>query len=386
MKRILALIISLLLLAACGVQAQPPIDAVTLPATVEDEENQRLRVIATIFPQYDFIRQIAGDRVELTMLLSPGAEAHSFEPTPQDIINMLGADLFIYIGGHGERWVETILAAVTEEHDMQIVTLLELVEALEKEHDHDHDHHNGHGHDHSHTDEHDDDHDHGHSHDHSHTDEHDDDHHDHDHHHHEEDDHDHDHDHSHGHTHDHDHHHHHDDELDEHVWTSPRNAILIVEALTEILAELDEENAEYYRANAALYIAQLQELDAAFAEVAQNAARHTIVFGDRNPFRYFAHAYGLSYYAAFLGCSTETQASPATIARLIELVRDREIPVIFTIEFSNQQIANVIAEDTGARILELHSAHNLSHADFTAGVTYLDLMWRNVEHLREALS
>ena len=160
---------------------------------------------------------------------------------------------------------------------------------------------------------------------------------------------------------------------------------MIVESLTEILAELDEANADYFRERASAFIAELEALDAAFAEVAAQAVRHTIVFGDRFPFRYLAHAYGLTYYAAFPGCSTETQASPATIARLIETVRAEGIPVIFTIEFSNQQIANVIAEDTGARILELHSAHNLSHADFAAGVTYLDLMWRNVEHLREAL-
>ena len=175
-------------------------------------------------------------------------------------------------------------------------------------------------------------------------------------------------------------------ELDEHVWTSPRNAILIVQALTEILAELDEANADYFRANATAYIAELEALDRAFAEVVTQATRRTIVFGDRNPFRYFTHAYGLTCHAAFPGCSTETQASPATIARLIELVRAQEIPVIFTIEFSNQQIANVIAEDTGATILELHSAHNLSHADFNAGVTYLDLMTRNLEMLKEALS
>jgi len=120
--------------------------------------------------------------------------------------------------------------------------------------------------------------------------------------------------------------------------------------------------------------------------VVDQAVRHTIVFGDRFPFRYLAHEYGLTYFAAFPGCSTETQASPATIAQLITLVREEQIPVIFTIEFSNRQMANVISEETGARQLELHSAHNLSHADFNAGVTYLDLMWRNVEHLREALS
>jgi len=367
------LVLSLLLFAACGGEAEvveePIEEPIETPVPPEEEEAPRLHVIATIFPQYDFVRQIAGDRVERTMLLSPGAEAHSFEPTPQDIIRMQDADLFIYIGGHGERWVEQILEPILEEHDMHVVALLDLVDALEAYHDHDHDH------DHSH--DHDDDHDHGHSHSHDHDDAHD---HSHSHDHDDEDD--------HHHDHDDDHHHHDHDEMefDEHVWTSPRNAIQIVEALTEILVELDEANAEYFRTNAAAFIAELEELDAAFAAVVEQAARHTIVFGDRFPFRYLAHAYGLHYYAAFPGCSTETQASPQTVAQLIQTVRDQDIPVVFFIEFSNQQMANVIAEDTGARTLELHSTHNLTQADFDAGVSYLDLMRRNVEHLREALN
>jgi len=152
------------------------------------------------------------------------------------------------------------------------------------------------------------------------------------------------------------------------------------------LAELDPENAEYFRENAASFIAELEALDRAFAEVVAAGVRDVIIFGDRFPFRYLTDAYGLSYYAAFTGCSTETQASPATIAFLIVRVSALSIPVVFHIEISNRQIAEVIAEDTGARVLELHSAHNLSPADFNAGVTYLDLMTRNLEQLKEALS
>ena len=422
----LLIICCMLFLAACGGQTQTPADDTS--AQSDNGSAERLNVIATIFPQYDFVRRIAGDRVELTMLLSPGAEAHSFEPTPQDIIRMQSADLFIYIGGHGERWVDTILAAILETHDMRVVSLLDLVGWLEAEHDHDHHHHghshsHGHGHSHDHHDDcddhdcDDDSHNHSHSHSHSHDHHHDhddcddndcdDDSHNHSHshshshsheHHHDNEDcddddcdddsHDHSHGRSHGHSHDHHHHHHHHDdaELDEHVWTSPRNVIQIVLALTDVLSQLDPENAYYFRANAAEFIMELHELDAAITEVVEQGVRRTIVFGDRFPFRYLAHTYGLTYYAAFVGCSIETQASPARIARLIETVRNEEIPIIFYIEFSNRQIANVIAEETGARILELHSAHNLSHADFNAGVTYLEIMWRNVERLREALS
>jgi len=152
------------------------------------------------------------------------------------------------------------------------------------------------------------------------------------------------------------------------------------------LSELDPANADFFRANAEAYIAELEEVDRAFAEVVASAERDIVIFGDRFPFRYLMDAYGLRYYAAFTGCSVETQASPATIAFLIDQVNAEDIPVVLHIEFSNRLIANVISEATGARLLEMHSAHNVSHADFNAGVTYLDIAWANVEILREALN
>ena len=166
----------------------------------------------------------------------------------------------------------------------------------------------------------------------------------------------------------------------------PPNAVLIVGELAEVLAEMDSANADFYRENAAVFIDELRDLDQAFVEVVANGVRNTIVFGDRFPFSYFVETYGLIHHSAFDGCCVDTQVSPATIASLITIVRDEEIPVVFYIELSNRAIATTIAEDTGAVLLELHSAHNVSLADFNAGVTYLDLMWRNVEHLREALN
>ncbi|MDR1599726.1 MAG: zinc ABC transporter substrate-binding protein [Oscillospiraceae bacterium] len=174
-------------------------------------------------------------------------------------------------------------------------------------------------------------------------------------------------------------------ELDEHVWTSPKNAKLIVARFAEELSALDPDNAGTYRANAAAYLAQLDELDAAFRGVVDGASRKTIVFGDRFPFRYFADAYGLTYFAAFSGCSTETEASAATIKFLIDKVNEEKIPVVFSIELSSGKIADTICEATGAVKLELHSAHNVTKDDFENGVTYLDVMWNNVETLREAL-
>ena len=394
MKKIISLLISILLvvtlLAACAAEEtvvpEPEYETpVTLPAEIEptpEPETHRLRVITTIFPQYDFVRQIAGDRVDLQMLISPGAEAHSFEPSPQDLIAMLEADLFVYNGGHKEAWIDSILDALDTE-DLVIVPLLDMVgNLLTDTHDHDHGHHHDDCDDHGHS--HDDCDDHGHSHDDC-------------------DDHGHSHDDCDVHGHSHDtcddpaHSHHHDDDdcedgtceddshHDPHVWTAPQNVIAIVEHLTTILSDLDPDNASYFAANAQAYIQDLQELDDAFRQVVDEGARTTIVFGDRNPFRYFAHAYGLTYHAAFDGCSTETQANPQTIARLIETMEDQEIPVVFYIEFSNQRIADVLVEATGAQKLELHSVHNVSQGDFDAGVTYLELMWRNVEQLRVAL-
>ena len=322
-------------------------------------ESDGLRVVTTIFPQYDFVRYIAGGRVQLDMLLSPGAESHGFEPTPRDMITINNADLLIYVGGHNDEWVAPILTSL-ERDDMRTAVLLDMVDVVETEHYHHHEH------DHEHHD-------------------HDDHHHDHDHHHHDHDHHHDDHSHDHGHHH-HDHSHHHHHHYDEHVWTCPRNAIIIVQELTEILSEMDSENASFFRENSARLIESLREIDSEIVNLVATAERNTVVFGDRFPLRYFVDTYGLIHYAAFTGCSAETQASPATIAYLINKVQDENIPVVFYIEFSNRLIANVIAEATGATLLEFHSAHNVSQADFNAGVTYVDLMRRNIEALREALN
>ena len=173
--------------------------------------------------------------------------------------------------------------------------------------------------------------------------------------------------------------------MDEHVWSSPRNTIQIVQAITAALSALDEDHAAAFEANAGAYIEKLQALDASFQDAVESGTRDTIVFGDRFPFRYLADAYGLTYYAAFPGCATETEASASTIAFLIDKVAEENIPVVFTIEFSNGKIADVISESTGAMKLEMHSCHNVSKKDFDAGVGYLELMQRNAQQLKEAL-
>jgi zinc transport system substrate-binding protein len=173
--------------------------------------------------------------------------------------------------------------------------------------------------------------------------------------------------------------------LDEHVWTSPRNALVIVAAITEALCELDSANADFYRQNAADYSERLHELDAAYLSVVNGAKRDTIVFGDRFPFRYLADAYGLKYFAAFPGCSTETEPSAATVAFLINKVKSEHIPVVFHMELSNEKLAFTISEATGTKMLLLHSAHNVSKKDFSAGANYIDLQTANIISLKEAL-
>jgi zinc transport system substrate-binding protein len=289
--------------------------------------NGKITVVTTVFPPYDFVREIAGANVNLSMLLPPGAESHSFEPTPRDIITVQNSDIFIYVGGESDAWVDRILSSM-DTGKMRIISLMDCVEVVEEEivegmQEEDEDGY-------SHGDE-------------------------------------------------------EEAEYDEHVWTSPRNARLIVEKISAALCEADPANASGYRTNTAAYFEKLDALDGAFRDVVGRGKRKTLVFGDRFPFRYFADAYGLNYFAAFPGCSTETECSAATIAFLINKVKDEKIPVVFHIELSSEKIAETICEATGAKKMLLHAAHNVTTRDFDRGISYLEIMTKNTETLKEAL-
>lgn len=298
--------------------------------STDNSMDDKLSVVATIFPQYDFIREIAGDKVELTMLLSPGSESHSFDPTPQDIITIENCDIFIYVGGESDEWVNQILDSM-DTSSMKIISLMnlvdlveeEIIEGMEEEEEGTEE-----GAEKGAEEE---------------------------------------------------------IEYDEHIWTSPKNAMTIVQYISDTLCELDKNNASVYTASAASYLEKLNELDESFQTVVDNAETHTLVFADRFPFRYFADTYGLDYYAAFPGCSTETEASAATVAFLIDKVNEENIPVVFYLEFSNEKMADTICESTNAKKLLLHSCHNISKDEFESGISYLDLMTQNVENLKEAL-
>lgn len=313
MKKTLSITILLAMLCAllsgCGAQSEP--------------EGEGISVVATVFAPYDFARQLVGERGEVTLLLPPGSEAHSYEPSPKDIIEIQNCDLFIYVGGVSDAWVSDVLESVGGE--VRTVTLMDCVELLEEEHvegmevDEDEDEHEG------------------------------------------------------------------EIEYDEHVWTSPRNAELICEKIAAALCEVDPEGAEEYGTALESYCAQLDELDAAFTEVVENGVRDTVVFGDRFPLLYFAKAYGLNYYAAWPGCADEAEPSAATVTFLIDKVKAEGIPVVFHIELSNEDMADTICNETGAKKMLFSACHNVTRAQFDAGVTYLELMWQNVDALREAL-
>lgn len=303
----------------------------------DEEDDGKISIVATVFPQYDFARQIAGDRANIKLLLKPGMESHSYEPTPKDIISISHCDLFLNVGGESESWLESVFDSVSN-NDMKVISAMDCVETIEEEHvegmtEKSHAHEYEHEHEHSDEEEHE-----------------------------------------------------HEDEYDEHVWTSPMNAISIVNEISRVLCEIDPANAEYYCDNTTAYVNELIALDQEFRDVVFSSERNLIVFGDRFPLLYFVKEYGLDYYAAFPGCASETEPSAATVAFLIDTVKREDIPVIFYIELSNHKVADVIAECTGAKTAQFNTCHNISADDFEAGETYLSLMTANINLLREALN
>ena len=321
MKQLTALLAALALalgLAACGRSTAPTAD------------DGRLHIMAANFPAYDLARAACGDLAEVRLLLPPGAESHSYEPTPRNILDVQSCDLFLYTGGESDTWVDTILESLDE--PVETLKLMDCVELLEEEtmegmtaraHDHE----------------------------------------------------DHDHDHELGEV----------LEADEHVWTSPVNAGRIAAAIADRAAELDSANAAAYTANAAAYQAKIDDLDSRFRAFFAGIDDPVMVFGDRFPLRYFAEEYGVRCLAAFPGCSTQTEPSAATVAYLIEEIQEEHLSTVYYIEFSNHLVADSIAEAAGVDTALFHSCHNVSQQQLDEGVTYLSLMEENLETLQRSM-
>ena len=359
MKKFLAIMLSLMLLTGLF-----PCAGVA--------ESKPLTVVTTIFPIYDWARQIIGENgnTNLVLLLDNGVDLHSYQPSAQDIMTISTADLFIYVGGESDEWVEDVLESAMNPDLVSIslteamgedLKLEEIVEGMEHEHDHDHDHEEDEDHDH----EEDEDHDHEEDEDHDHE---------------EDEDHDHDHE---------DEDHEHEEEYDEHVWLSLRNARKLTAAIAKALAGIDAANAETILANAADYDAKLQDLDARYAEVVQNASLKTVLFADRFPFRYLADDYGLTYFAAFTGCSAESEASFATIAFLAGKADELNLPAVLTIEGGNRKIADTVittASNPDRKVLTMNSMQSVTAEDVENGMTYLAMMEENLTALKEALN
>lgn len=287
------------------------------------EENKKINVVTTIFPQYDFTRQIAKDKINLKMLIPPGAESHSYEPTPQDIINIQKSDLFIYVGGENDEWINNILSSINT-NQKTIISLVDCVNTLEENFetiapDQERSHSKIR-------------------------------------------------------------------ETDEHVWTSPVNAIKITKKISEALCNLDSKNSDFYNKNTDEYTKKLNTLNDSFKDLVSRSKRNTLIFGDRFPFRYFIEEYGLHYYAAFPGCASQTDTNATKMAFLTDKIKENNIPVVLKIELSNENISRSLAEATNTKVLTMYSCHNAPKDDFEKGITYLDYMNKNLNVLEEALN
>lgn len=286
-------------------------------------DSGKLKIISTVFPPYDLARQIAGDNAEISILLPPGSEIHNYEPSAKDMIAIRNCDIFLYIGGENEQWAEKLINS-NDTENVTAVKLIDYVPTLsEDEDEHDHDH---------------------------------------------------------------DHEHEHEHETDEHIWTSPKNAQLMLSAVYDAICKIDPSNKQTYTKNKDAYAKQLSDLDNAYRSAVDNAKNKTIVLADKFPFRYLAHEYGLEFSAAFAACSDESEPGVSTMIKLTKTIKENNIPAVYYLEFSSTKIADTLCDETGATKLMLHSCHNVSKQDIENNVSYVDLMKQNLENLKLTLN
>lgn len=322
---------------------------------------KKVSIVATTYPQYDWLKNVLGSRldsVNLNLLIKNGTDLHSYKPSAQDIAAIASADMVVYVGGESDEWIEKALKATPKEGRVQVnlmealgdrVKEEEVVEGMQAEDEHEHHH------------------------------EHDEEAEEHEHHEHE---------HAEAHE-DHDHEHAEEAENDEHVWLSLKNAEILVRALADAIAKVDSTNATEYHMNAALYVAKISALDAQYRAATDSANFKTILFGDRFPFRYLVDDYGIKYFAAFVGCSAESEASFETVAFLAGKMDSLALPAIFTIDGSNGKIARAILDASKkskeVAVLTLNSMQSVTDAQMQSGADYLSIMRENLEVLKKAI-
>lgn len=270
--------------------------------------NEKLTIVTTIFPLYDFARQICGDKAEIKMLIKPGSEVHSYDPLPSDMASIYNSDLFLYIGGESDNWVENLL----DDNDVNALALIDCI-------GHNAQHHHGHDH------------------------------------------------------------------ADEHIWTSPENAVLMIEKIYEDIIKVDDKNEDYYKKNCDEYIKKINTASQKIESTVSEYKNPFILVADRFPFVYLTKHYGIDYEAAFDGCAVSTDISMKTMSRLTKTIKSNGVKTVFVTELSNQNIANALKEELGVEIVELHSAHNVSRDDFNGGISYVDIMYRNGKALERGL-
>ena len=294
--------------------------------TGNNNNTEKIKVTASNFASYDFLRAIIGDNdnVELTFLLGPGKDAHSYDPTAQDLITIQNSDLFIYIGGEMEKWADRVLPTL-DTGNTKVICVADDIKTIDEqeidgaEPEEEEDEEEG--------------------------------------------------------------------AFDEHIWTSPDNAITMVNTLEKSMEEIDSSNSSKYKQNAENYIAKIKNVDKQIQEIVDNKKRDRLVFGDKMPMQYFINYYKLQVSAAFSGCSTETEPSSKTIAYLVNKAKEEKTPVILYIELNNGKVANTIANEVGngCRAMQIQTLHNVSKTDFDNGETWVSLMERNLDVLKAAL-
>ena len=334
MKKVISPLLAALMLVGiltgCTNQAEmPTVTATPAGSQAQSAAEEKIRIVTTIFPEYDWVRAILGDKAdsaEITMLLDNGVDLHSYQPTADDLIKLSDCDLFVYVGGESDEWVEDALKSAAN-RDRKVINLLEIlgdsvkeeetVEGMQEEEEDQE-----------------------------------------------------------------------EQEYDEHVWLSLKNAKTLVGAISAALQELDPDNKDAYAANADAYGQKLSALDGEYQAAVDAATYKTLLFGDRFPFRYLVDDYGLSYYAAFAGCSAESEASFETVSFLARKVDEGKLPCVLTIEGKNHKIAETIVQNTAGKnqkILTMDSMQSTTAQDAARGTTYLSLMAKNLDVLKEAL-